>query len=261
MSSSVDDLLTTAHDEGALSGDSLRALQVSDIGDQIQAALGIEADLVTSGEVVLVSMLIDDSSSIAQMSNTDAVMQGHNIVLDSLAASKQKDGVLVHCRYLNGTVLYPYCPLDGSVRMTASNYNPNLGTPLYDESVVMLATVLAKTQQFSDQGIPTRAITLIVTDGEDLHSVKQEAKDVARLVGDMLATEQHIVAGFGVRNSHIDFIEVFRNMGIEDRWILTSGSTSKEIREAFTLFSQSAVRVSQAGATFSKVAAGGFTSP
>ena len=34
-------------------------------------------------------------------------------------------------------------------------------------------------------------------------------------------------------------------MGIPDRWILTPGNSASEIRRAFAVFSQSAVRASQ----------------
>src|SRR5207253_7903750 len=71
---------------------------------------------------------------------------------DLLGRSKQKDDILAHTRYLNGHVLYPYRRLDDAVRMDAQNYDPNLGTPLYDETVVMLGTVLAKTRKFEEIG-------------------------------------------------------------------------------------------------------------
>jgi len=47
-------------------------------------------------------------------------------------------------------------------------------------------------------------------------------------------------------------------MGIEDRRILTPRDNASEIRNAFQVFSQSAVRASQA-ASFSSSALGGFT--
>jgi hypothetical protein len=49
---------------------------------------------------------------------------------------------------------------------------------------------------------------------------------------------------------------VFREMGIEDRWILTPGSTASEIRRAFQVFSQSAIRAGQGAPA---PALGGFT--
>jgi len=46
-------------------------------------------------------------------------------------------------------------------------------------------------------------------------------------------------------------------MGIDPRWILTPGNSPSEIKAAFRVFSQSAVRASQA-ASFSRASLGGF---
>ena len=105
-------LFQSAHQGGVLSNSSMQALvPVLDIGAQIQAGLGIPIDQVTTSEVVLVTMLIDDSGSIRFAGNSQAIRDGHNLVLDSLANSKQGDNVLVHTRYLNGQILYQYQPL------------------------------------------------------------------------------------------------------------------------------------------------------
>ncbi|MBK7077019.1 MAG: hypothetical protein IPH44_32490, partial [Myxococcales bacterium] len=66
------------------------------------------------------------------------------------------------------------------------------------------------------------------------------------------AQENHVVAAMGISDGTTDFKRVFREMGIADRWILTPGNTTSEIRKAFQVFSQSAAAVS-AGAW-----AGGF---
>jgi hypothetical protein len=47
-------------------------------------------------------------------------------------------------------------------------------------------------------------------------------------------------------------------MVIKDEWILTPASSPTELRKAFQVFSQSAVRASQSAANFSKAALGGF---
>jgi hypothetical protein len=208
--------------------------------------------------VVLVTVMPDDSGSIRFMGNADAVRGGHNVVIETLVKSAQRDSILAHNRYLNGAVLYPYCPVTQAARMTSSNYDPSLGTPLYDQAVVLLGTVIAKTQEFSESGVPARSVTLIITDGADEGSRWAKAKDVRALVTDMHASEAHIVAAMGIDDARTPFREVFREMGIEDRWILTPGSDPGEIRRAFALFSQSAMRASQGGATFSRAAAGGF---
>lgn len=251
------ELFTEAHDDGVLSPTSLQTLTAVDLGAQIQAGLGIAVDDVQASEVVLLTMMPDDSGSIRAAGNEQAVRDGHNLVIDALARAKQRDAILAHTRYLNGNVLFPYRPIDQAVRMTAQNYRANEGTPLFDQSVVLLGSVIAKTQDFARNGVVARSVTLLITDGADQHSTRWKARHVAELVRDMTRSESHIVAGMGIDDGSTPFRDVFREMGIEDRWILTPGNDPGEIRRAFQMFSQSAVRASQA-ATFSQTAIAGF---
>lgn len=241
----VKKLLADAHAQGALSGQSLATLDICDVGAQIQAGLGVTVDDVTASEVVLVTMMPDDSQSIAGAGNTDAVRDGHNFVLEALGGSKQAGEVLAHTRFLNGYVLTPYTQLAHAGKLDKTNYNPNLGTPLYDQTCVVLGTVIAKAQELAQAGIAVRTVTLIITDGGDYGSTRCKAADVKALVADMLAQENHIVAAMGISDGSTDFKAVFRSMGIPDRWILTPGNSASEIRRAFAVFSQSAVRASQ----------------
>ena len=111
---------------------------------------------------------------------------------------------------------------------------------------ILLGTVLAKAQEFEDNGVPVRTVTLIITDGADMHSQKATAKTVRSLVNDMLQTENHIIAAMGIDDGgQTDFRQVFQKMGIRDEWILTPGNSQKEIRQAFQVFSQSAVQISK----------------
>lgn len=241
----LSDLFQHAHDDGLLSTQSLHALDVVDIGAQIQAGLGVSVDDVAASEVLLVTMMPDDSGSIRFAGNAEAVREGHNLVLDALAASHQRDSMLVHTRYLNGTVLYPYCPLSQVIRMNTHNYDPRHGTPLYDQTMIVLGTVLAKCQEFADNGVPVRTVTLLITDGSDQHSTRATAQTVALLVQDILHFEGHTIAAMGVDDGQTDFRRIFRAMGIPDEWILTPGNSTSEIRRAFQVFSQSATRAAQ----------------
>jgi hypothetical protein len=256
--SNVNDLFAEAHAEGVLSPSSLQTLTGVDLGAQIQAGLGVSVDDVQASEVVLLTIMPDDSGSIRHAGNEQAVREGHNLVLEALTRSKQGDGVLAHTRYLNGSVLFPYRPIDQAVQMTTKNYEALQGTPLYDQSVVLLGSVLAKAQEFTRNGVVARSVTLIISDGADQHSRRANAKDVAALVRDMTRSEAHLVAAMGISDGTTDFRAVFREMGIEDQWILTPGNNPSEIRRAFQVFSQSAVRASQA-ASFSSSVLGGFT--
>jgi hypothetical protein len=241
----VKKLLENAHAQGALSKKALATLDVVDVGAQIQAGLGVTIDDVSASEVVLLTMMPDDSASIASAGNTDAVRDGHNFVITALAGSKQSGEVLAHTRYLNGHVLCPYTALDHAVAMTPANYDPRLGTPLFDQACVLLGTVIAKSQELAQAGIAVRTVTLLITDGGDYGSTRCKAADVKALVEDMLGQENHIIAAMGIDDGTTDFRKVFQAMGIPDRWILTPGNSASEIRRAFQVFSQSAVRASQ----------------
>jgi len=285
----VNALLEAAEEEGVLSPQSMLALNVPDIGAEIAEGLGVEIDGVRASEVLLVTVMPDDSGSIRFAGNAQVVRDGHNLVVEEvLRESKQRDGVYFHTRYLNGFVLNPYCLLEHAKLLDSSNYNPNQGTPLYDQTVVLLGTVLAKSQEFAEEGVPCRSATLIVSDGADEHSVRhRDPAEVAGVVRDLLREEKHIVAALGIddaprechcgcktlRDTPLDirecpecghsfhrtnFREVFLAMGIPDEWILTPKNTAAEIRAAFALFSRTSAEASKGGASFSQVAVGGF---
>lgn len=256
MTTDINALFADAESDGTLSAQSMQALTVVDLGAQIQAGLGVAVDDVMTSEVVLVTMMPDDSGSIRMAGNAAAVRDGHNAVLDALAKSKQRDALFVHTRYLNGHVLYPYTAIDHAVRMDATNYDPNKGTPLYDQCVVLLGTVLAKSQELLAAGVSVRTVTLLVTDGADAGSTSHTAKAVAALVRDMQRSERHIVAAMGIDDGSTDFRRVFREMGIDDRWILTPKDDPRAIRRAFEVFSQSATQTGQQRGLI-----GGFAAP
>lgn len=261
MSTNVQSLFGNAQAEGTISPAGAAAVMaIPDIGATIQAGLGICVDDVKASEVLLVTMLIDDSGSISTCRNEDNVRQGVNLVLEALGQSKQKDGILVYCKYFNEDApLYPYVPLDQAIKLDTSNYIPNGGTPLYDQIAVVLGTVLAKSQEFVNAGVAVRSVTLIVTDGANEHSKKHKSPgSIKPLVLDVRRAETHIVAAMGIDDGRTPFKAIFEEAGIDSRWILTPKNSPSEIRRAFELASQSALRASQAAGSFSQVAGGGF---
>ncbi|MCC6934206.1 MAG: hypothetical protein IT406_00720 [Candidatus Yanofskybacteria bacterium] len=266
-SPAVSQLFTSAVQNGNVSQLAAQALNIPDLGAQIQEGLGVAPDDVRAQEVTLVTTLVDDSGSIRFAGNSQLVRDGHNGMVAALKGSKQAGGVLMHTRYLNGTVLYPYSLLDQVPQMDSHNYDPNGGTPLYDQTALILGTVLAKYQEMEEAGTAARSVTVIVTDGMDEGSRVHTADSVRKVVNDMLARERHIIGAIGIQYTDsrtgqaFDFREVFREMGLQDRWILTPENDHSAIRRAFNFMSQSAVRASQGGAQFSKTAAGGFVTP
>ncbi len=260
-SQNVQDLFQSAVDTGAISDDTLGVIQTLDYGVDIQNALGnIDADSFKGSEVFLGTVVIDDSSSIRFVAgNTEAVREGHNQMVAALDGTKQKKDILLHARTLNRGIVYAYCSIADVILLNTHNYNPDGGTPLYDVMLATLASVVAKTQDFEDQGLTVRTQTFAVTDGADCGS-RSEASDVAKLVRDMLRAEKHIIGGMGIDDGTTDFRSVFRSMGIPDNQILTPKNSPSEIRKAWAMKSKSMVRASQNAGSFSKVALGGFGS-
>lgn len=255
----VKSLFVAANQGGDIGSSALQVLAIPDLGKQIQAGLGVPAQNVDASEVTLVTLLVDDSTSIRFASNEQNVRDGVNIIISSLKESKQSASVLFSVRTLNNGVLTPYAPLDQVEDLTVKNYQAGGGTPLYDQSVVVCGQAVAKVQQFADGGVVCRSVVAFITDGEDAGSRTCDASSVAKVVHDMLLTEAHIVIGMGIDDGHTDFRKVFLEMGILPEWILTPKNTPSEIRRAFAVVSQSAVRASQGAQGFSQTAATGFT--
>lgn len=257
-SKSATSLLQGAANDGMLGGASMMAFQVPNLGAQIQAGLGICVDDVEASEVFLLTLLVDDSGSIRFGQNAQAVRDGVNTVYQALSESKSAAEILSSCRYLNGQVLDAYTPIDTATHLDSKNYNPNGGTPLYDESVVTLGTVVAKTHEFENAGVPVRTVTVIVTDGADAGSRAQTPGTVKSIVQDMLRAENHLVFFVGIDDSYTDFRQVADSMGIPKEFVLTPGNSPSEIRAAMMVVSRSVVRASQGGAGFSQTAGSGL---
>lgn len=253
----INNLFQSARDDGTISAQSLNALMVVDVGAQIQNSLGTSVDEITASEVVLVNILLDDSSSMQD--HKQAAIDGYNLFLDTINASKQQNNVLVHARYLNGKILYPYTLIENAKRLDGRNYRPDGGTPLYEQSVILLGTVLAKSLEFYDNNTAYRTVTLIITDGAN--NGPGSALDVLPLVKDMLKSENHIISAMGIDDGSTNFKRIFNKMGMKDEWILTPADTPSAIRQAFLLASQTAARMTQSVVQFKAGAAGGFGSP
>lgn len=246
-----------AQDDNISSGSHSLLTGATDLGTQIMNALGTPALSFSQPEVVLVAGLFDDSGSIRFANNTQAVRDGANHIMESLEKSKQQDNILWMATRLNDGLITPYVSLSTAPKLDTSNYNPQGGTPLYDRTVAFLGTVIAKAQEFADQGVPCRTISLILSDGADTGG-RYSASNVKTLVSDMLRQEVHIVAFMGVDDGATDFHQIADMMGIPKEWVLTPAATESEIRKACQVFSQSAVRASQSAKSFSQQALGGF---
>jgi len=260
----VNDMFDGAHEEGSISKNSLQILKGSNLQQQVNMAMGTSVDDLIATETLLVTLDIDDSGSIRFVGgNAEAIRDGHNTCRDEvLAGSKSAASVLMHTRYINGKVLYPYMPLTGVPDMTAKNYDPNGSTPLFDSMLETFATVLAKVKECTDAAIPCRTVTAIITDGADMGSIAKPDQ-IRAIVEDMLKAETHIIIGVGVSDSSTDFVSVFQACGIPPDWILTPQNSPSEWRKVFGVISKSSQVMSKSGmnsTAFSASASAGISS-
>ena len=57
--------------------------------------------------------------------------------------------------------------------------------PKPSSALIFLGTVLIKAKEFAMAGVPVRSVSLIVTDGADMHSTQCNSQDVKHLVSDL----------------------------------------------------------------------------
>lgn len=203
-----------------------------------ELALGSLIDQYKGDDVLLVATLIDDSGSLKAAA--EAVRIGHNAIIKALLESDKPSAIWFHTRYLNGHLLNPWNPLEKAKQMNRHNYQASGGTPLYDETAVILGSTITNAEEFRNNWVKPRTATLLVTDGQDTESKLQTASSVKSIITDMYSTGIHIIAAMGIYNGITDFKKEFIEMGVHDNLILTSGSTPDEIRKAFGLFGKMA---------------------
>lgn len=226
--------LQRLYDADELDKESREALEAPAVRRAIEHGLGERS---TANELLLATLLIDDSASVAP--NIAEIRDGHNTMLEALEDDDISADVRVQTRALNRGVISPYKSIGQAGRLDTYNFSggqlSSEGTPLYEQSVITLGTVMVKAREEQDRGTDVRTFTLILTDAENRWKPDFTARHVQLITTDMLKfATNHIVAGMGVgERDGISFHKVFEEMGIPRRWIFTSGSSAEEIKREF----------------------------
>jgi hypothetical protein len=248
-------LIQRAESSGTLSKISSAALQKPEVVREIDAALEDSYTLESPANVLLLTMMPDDSGSIESHNNKEPIMLGHNELLAEMRKSDEVDRTLLQTRYLNGTVLNPFAPLSECRNLAIDNYLCNHGTPLLQQTLVTLGTVMAKTQELLDLGARVRTATLIMTDAESTEANAARLKlEVASVVHDMGQIGDHIVAGMGFATGGSEqyFRKVFADMGIPTSHVFTAASRAG-ILDAFRMFRRSVLALTAGGSSEDRV--------
>lgn len=239
MSDKSMELFRQAASRGVLSQKSLGAL--GGANREITTALaGSYAD-TSGGDVILITMQLDDSESMAGEPER-AVLHGHNDLMDLMAASPLGQRTLLQTRCLSGQIINPFSPFVACQRLDHHNYQANFGdTPLFRESVITLGAVLAKTEEQVGLGSKVRSGTLIMSDGGSAEPFEL-AEDAATLIADMRSVGDHIVAAMGFGSPDFYWAS-FRDMGIPPELIF-SANDRESVVKAFRMFGSAVVELS-----------------
>lgn len=247
--------LAQLYQGGGLSPDSASALQKAKPA-RVGTALG---EAVDASELLLVSVLVDDSISIAR--DIDDIRLGYGKLLKAVRTKPLDAVVQFHVRAMNSGVISPYTSLAKAPSLTEANYSGSRlaqVTPLFLQSVLMLGTVLLKAQEAEDRGTRVRTFTLLITDGEDNKSGDITVDDVRAMVTNMLNLwTNHIVAGMGVGERPVpQFQDIFTKMGIPKDRQYTPGTSVEKLQEAFDQIADTLALAASSEAAFAQLLPG-----
>jgi hypothetical protein len=201
---------------------------------------GANYDTLATDKAFLFVPVLDMTGSMNQFRYN--VIDAYNVMLNMLQNSKQADQMLLStwtfntCSYL----LHGYTPIELAPRLTASTYQPDNQTALYDAILDAITGVVAYGQELRNQGARTKITLVVFTDGYD-NSSRNTASTVRRVVEDLIAQEMYTFAlvgfGSGFANKtaqHIGFTNV-----------MEADADPSAIRHALEVVSNSVIRASQ----------------
>jgi hypothetical protein len=238
------DLILHAKGRGVLSETASRALQRPAVLNAVDRALEDSYTVESAGEVLLVTIMPDDSGSMSGP-NQHSVIEGHKELLAAMRSSSVSARTLLQTRYLNGTLLNPFQPLGLCTDLSLSNYPCNKGTPLFEQTLITLGTVVAKAEELvADGAARVRTATLLMTDAQSTDDNRGELiREVAAVVTDLQRIGDHIVAGMGfAAGTARSYASVFEEMGIDRRFIFTAQSRD-EVLAAFRMFGKASLEL------------------
>ncbi len=210
--------------------------------------VGLDADALGTADATLVSIVLDMSGSMS--GHRTAVIDAYNTMLRALSGAKAATSILVSTwAFADGpTLLSSYEAVSAKPKLTSTVYRPGGGTALYDAVLGAMTGLVAYGQKLWDEGIPTRRVLFVLSDGED-NASRSSASAVRTAASSLAGQEVYTLAyaGFG----GTDLKQQADALGFPH--VITASLADAELRRVFRQVSQSVIRVSQGAA-----AAGGF---
>jgi hypothetical protein len=239
----VEDLFKKAVQIDGLSQDAAGILVDNLDATTMLGCQGVAIDEIATDDVTLVSMVIDMSGSMASVEQ--AVIEGFNTMMKAMRDSKQEESILVEAWVFNyePRLLFGWTPVNKVPFLTSMEYEPKGGTALYDAQLNALTGIVGYGQELRNNGIRTKCIVVVLSDGADNQS-KSSAGKVKAVADELIKQEIYILAFAGFESGEaVDFREIAKITGFPS--IITVDSTPSEVRRIFGQVSKSAIRISQ----------------
>lgn len=218
------------------------ALMVQNLDAQTGlGCVGAQVDDLNTDDVTLLSVIIDQSSSMFGVRHD--VVDAFNQMSRALADSKAADSILMSAwTFANQSdLLFGYTPIDAVQDLTNKDYQPGGATAMYDAVMDGFTGIVAYGQDLRNNGIRTRAIVVVISDGDDNMS-QHTATSVKSVAQDLLRQEFYTLAFVGL-GQEAHFTNIANNMGFNN--VLTTHNSPSEVRKALNMISGSVIRTSQ----------------
>jgi hypothetical protein len=207
-------------------------------------ALGVGVDDLDSEDVTLVAFVIDMSSSMGGCADT--VIKAYNTEIAALSAAKSAGSLLVSTTTFadQPALLHGYAKIDGVAPLSPATYAPNGSTALYDAVLGVFSRLEAYRKTLFDNGVRTRAIVVVLSDGDDNVS-KGTAADVRQIADRLVREETTTLAyvGFGSGGHGASLRALAGAIGFPS--VITASQSTSEIRKALGQVSASILRTTR----------------
>lgn len=240
----VKNLFNSSTDDGDLSSQASMIMINSLDGTNLAGCMGTAVDDLETDDVTIVSTILD--GSISMKTFEPVVREAYDKFVKSLQGSKTAGSILLsnrvfstHQKILHGfKKVEEIIPIDKDYRANGSS------TALYDTLLDALTGIKAYSKSLNQNGVRTKCIVCVFSDGFDNDSVKAGARDVKTVSDDLLKSEMFYLVYVGYKQSSSDDLNaIAAAVGFPN--VLATDATESEIRRTIDLVSKSIIRTSQ----------------
>jgi uncharacterized protein YegL len=217
-------------------------------------SLGAGVDEIDSEDVTLVSFVLDMSGSMHPLAKE--VIGAFNGEVSALAQARSASTILAAATTFADApqILFGYQPLAKVTKLDQKSYAPNGSTALYDAVFGVMERLSAYRKTLSDNGVRSRAIVIVLSDGGD-NASSHNASQVKTAAKRLLREEAVVLAYAGFGGDAAEHKQSADAMGFPH--VLTAGHSAHDLRRVLGVVSQSVLRAA-GGATGGASGGGGF---